>query len=622
MTGAIGKRNYLAAACLVLAAAAMSPTLRNGFTTWDDPQYVLDNPLVRSLSPGSVVAMFTTPEYAGNYHPVTLLAIAAQYAAFGASATGYHMVSLLLHLVGTLLVYKITDSLVKSPLAAAAAAALFGVHPIHLEPVAWIADQKDLLFTVFYLGAVLAYIRAREDGDARRSYTVVLPLFALSLLSKAVAVTLPVVLLAVDFHRDGRITLAALKEKLPHLALSLLFGVLAVNAQAAAGALAAVEIDTPVEKLLYASQGYVLYIVKLFVPLGLSPWYPYPVEPPGWFWIYPAAAAGLIAVAIASRRKAPLLTLGIAWYTVTVAPVLQFLQVGNAMMADRYAYLPSVGILMVMGWRFGAVAGLYAKKKAKHLPSAGAAVYVLTLAAFTFTLAPVWKDGTTLWSRVIERYPTSAKGWFNRGHAWHNAGNFPRAVADYDRTLELSPAYPYARSNRGLSMFFMGQKERALGDFDAELRARPGDPDVRFWRANVLASVGRYGEAAADLTAVLRAKPGNFEATFRRGLMYTSTREYPKAEADFSAAISARPADPNLYFNRANVRAGMEMWDAAIGDYSTVLRITPSDRDAWYARGIAKFMKRDTSAACEDLRRASSLGAAQADTAIAEFCIR
>jgi protein O-mannosyl-transferase len=384
----------------------------------------------------------------------------------------------------------------------------------------------------------------------------------------------------------------------------------------------AVEIDTPVEKLLYASQGYVLYIVKLFVPYGLSPWYPYPVDAPGYYWIYPLIAAGVVGAAIACRKPAPMLFLGVAWYTVTVAPVLQIMQVGNAMMADRYAYLPSIGILLIMGWRFAAIVELYAKKKAKHLPAMAAGVYILALAAFTFTLAPVWKDGVTLWSRVIERYPTSAKGWFNRGHAYHNQGNFTRAVSDYDRTLEMSPGYPYAWSNRGLSRLFLGDRARALEDFDRELRSRPADPDVRFWRANVLALAGRYDEAAADLSTVLESKPGNFEATVRRGLVYTASREFPKAEADFNAAISARPSDPNLYFNRANVRAGMEQWDGAIADYSSVLRFNPADREAWYARGIAKCMSRDTSAACDDLRRAASLGAVQADTAIAEICIR
>lgn len=612
----------LAAACLLAAAAAMLPSLRNGFTTWDDPQYVLSNPLVKDLSPAGVVAIFTTPEYAGNYHPVTLLALALQYAAFGEAPFGYHLVSLLLHLGSTLLLFRIVQSLVRSPLAAFAAAALFGVHPLHLEPVAWVSDQKDLLFTLFFLAALRAYILSREEDDRRKFYTLVVPLFALSLLSKAVAVTFPLLLLLVDHHREGRTGLAALREKAPLFALSLLFGILAVNAQSAAGAVATAGIDTPVEKFLYASKGYVLYAAKTLVPLGLSPWYPYPLEVPGRYWVFPAVAALIIGAAIAWRRKAPIFFLGVGWYTVTIAPLLQLLQVGNAEMADRYAYLPSAGLLLVLGWRFSAIVDLYAERKAKHLPAAAAGIYILTLAAFTFTLAPVWRDGVSLWTRVVERFPDSPKGWFNRGHANHAAGRFRDAVADYDRTLALNPSYPYARSNRALSRFFLGDRAGSLDDFERELQARPADPDVRFWRGNVLAALERYEEAAADLTAVLEAKPGNVEAIVRRGLVYTASREFARAEADFDAAISARPSDPDLYFNRANVRAGLERWDAAIDDYGVVLRLDPSDRDALYARGIARFMNRDTSSACEDLRRAAALGSTPADTALAEICVR
>jgi tetratricopeptide (TPR) repeat protein len=612
----------LAAACLLLAAAAFFPTLRNGFTTWDDPQYILENPLVRSVSPGSVVGMFTTPEYAGNYHPVTLLAIAAQYAAFGESPAGYHVVSLLLHLVATLLVFRLGLSLLRSPPAAFAAAALFGVHPLHLEPVGWIADQKDLLYVVFYLGAVLAYIGYRGSGESRRLYARVVPLFALSLLSKGVAVTLPVVLLLVDLHRDRKVTGASLREKAPLFALSVIFGILAINAQSAAGAMATAAIDTPVGKLLYASKGYVLYVVKTFVPFSISPWYPYPLEVPASYWAFPAIAAALLAAAFVNRRKMPLLLFGVGWYTVTVAPLLQLLQVGNAEMADRYSYLPSVGILMIAGWGLARITERSSGMNVKHLPAAIAGAYIVALAAFSFTLSPVWRDGVSLWSRVIEKYPDSPKGWYNRGWAYHTTRRFAEAVADYDRVIAMDPRYPFASSNRGLSYYFLGEPAKAIRDFDREIRSRPDDPDIRFWRGNVLAALGRYDEAIADLTAVLAAKPGNIEAATRRGLVYTAARDFPKAEADFTAAIGASPDDPDLYFDRANVRAGMRRWKDAIADYTSVLGINPANRDALYARGITAFMGADTAAACEDLRRASALGSAPADTAIADICPR
>ncbi len=609
-----------AAICLAVAAAALFPTLLNDFTTWDDPQYVLDNPLVRSLSPGSVLTLFTTPEYAGNYHPVTLLAVAVQYALFGVSPLGYHMVSLLLHLGVTYLVFRFTLNVTRTQLAAVGAALIFGVHPLHLEPVAWAADQKDLLYAIFYLAAVLAWLRYRETGEVKFLFRAALPFFVLSLLSKGLAVTLPVTLVLLDYHRDRKISITSLKPVTPFFALSAVFGILAIRAQAAAGALAEGGIDGPVEIFLYACKGYVLYVARMIVPIGLSPWYPYPLDVPASYWVYPVLAVVIVTAAFLSRKKYPFVFLGLAWYTVTVAPVLQFLQVGNAEMADRYAYLPSLGHALIAGWGFAMIAGSAGGKKSNTIPAIAGGLYIIILSVVTFSLAPVWRDGTTLWTRVIERYPDSPKGWFNRGHAHHTSERFAESVSDYTQAVSLNPEYPFAWSNRGLSYFFLRDWTRALGDFDRELLSRPADPDIRFWRANVLAALGRYDEAAADLTTVLEGKPGNLEATIRRGLIYTSARDFPKAEADFSRAISISPSDPNLYFNRGNVRAGLNHWDDAISDYSKVLTLTPGDRDAFYARGIAFYLKGDTASACGDLRQASALGSSQADTAIADIC--
>lgn len=610
-----------AAVCIALAAAALFPTLWNGFTTWDDPLYVLENPLVRGLSPGSVLTIFTTPQYAGNYHPVTLLAVAAQYALFGAEPFGYHLVSLLLHLIVTFLVFRLSLALTKETLVAAGAALLLGLHPIHVEPVAWIADQKDLLYSGFFLGATLAYVRFRDTGDARTLYRTALPLFLLSLLSKGVAVTLPAALLCIDWHRDGRLRPGAVKEKLPFFALSLLFGVAAFAAQSSAGAISPNDIDGPVGRLLIASRGYVLYIAKLFVPFGLSPFYPYPREIPAHYWAFPVIAAAILFGALRERKQYPLLFTGVAWYTVTVAPVLQLLQVGNASMADRYAYLPSVGILLIAASAFAAAVGRPAASPSRRkLLAATGAVYVLALAGLSATTSAVWRDGATLWSRVVEQFPDSPKGWFNRGYARHTLGEYRAAIADYDRAIALNPDHPKLWSNRGFTRFALGDRAGALADFSRELEARPDDTDSRYWRGNVLASLGRHAEAEADFSVVIDGNPADFEARVRRGLVRTSSGDFPGAEADFSAAISLRPSVADTYFNRANVRAAMKRWDDAIADYSTVLRLSANDRDALYARGIASHLKGDADAACADLRRASSLGAARADSAIVRIC--
>ena len=213
--------------------------------------------------------------------------------------------------------------------------------------------------------------------------------------------------------------------------------------------------------------------------------------------------------------------LGLAWYTLTVAPLLQVLQVGNAEMADRYAYLPSAGIFLVLGWGFAAIIGLTTEKSSRRLPVVAGGVYVLVLAALTFSISPVWRDGISLWTRVIERYPDSPKGWFNRGHALSERRTVLRGGLRLQPDHRPESQLPVRLVEPGPVVFFPQGLGRGARDFDRELRSRPDDLDIRFWRANALAALGRYDEAVADLTTVIAGMPGNFEATFRRGLVYS-----------------------------------------------------------------------------------------------------
>ncbi len=611
-----------AAVALLITAAALLPTLNNGFTTWDDPLYILENPLIRSLSPESVVTIFSTPSYAGNYHPLTLLLNAAEYAVFGTSPFGYHVVSLVLHLGVVFLVFLLVRRLTGSDLTAFGVSLLFGVHPLHLEPVAWLADQKDLLYTLFYTGALIGYLRSREAGGTKGFALATIPLFIASLLSKGLAVTLPVSLLLVEYHIAGKIETARLRRLIPLFALSLLFGVLAIYAQNLSGAITDLPSESFLDSILYASAGFVSYIVKLLVPYGISPYYPYPENIPGQFWAYAVLAPGLVILAYVNRKKSPLLFFGVGFFTVTILPVLQIVQVGNAMMADRYAYLPSIGIFLIVVDRMVRAADRLGEKTSlgRIAGAATGAVYAVTLAAMTFSLGGIWRNGVTMWDRVVERYPAGAKGYFNRGYAAHTLGNYSQAVADYDRTLSIDPSYPYGRLNRGISLLLRGDRRGALADFNAELGVHPGEPLILLWRGTLYSSVSEYDRAAADFTAVIESEPDNYEAVIRRALTYTFLKRLPEALADYSSAIALRPSELNLYSDRGNILAAMGRYDEAIGDYSTFLRTNGADHDVLYRRGIAHHLKGETSTACADLKRASSLGSAPARNVLVEIC--
>jgi len=619
-----GRTAMYAAICLLVTAAAFLPTLKNGFTTWDDPLYILENPLVRSLSPENVATIFTTSSYAGNYHPFTLLFTALEYSVFGASPFGYHVVSLLLHLGVVFLVFRLIQRLTGSDLVAFGVSVLFGVHPLHLEPVAWLADQKDLLYSLFYIGAITSYLWTRDDAGTKGFALVTVPLFLLSLLSKGLAVTLPAILLLVEVFLEGSITPARRRRIIPLFALSLLFGVLAINAQSASGAISNLPSETFIDTILFASAGYVTYVVKLLVPYGLSPYYPYPAEVPGHYWAFLIIAFGGIVLSLLYRKKSPILFFGVAYFTVTILPVLQLLQVGNAMMADRYAYLPSIGILLIVAHRMEMAAGRLRQKFSAGWIVAGVtgAVYILSLAAMTFSLGGIWRNGQTMWERVVTRYPEESKGYFNRGYAAHSLGNYSQAIADYDRTLSIKPDYPYARLNRGISLLVRGDKREALADLNAELSLHPGEGTILLWRGTLYSSISEYELAITDFSAVLGQESRNYNAVIRRALCYTFLKRYPEALADYTSAISIKPYEVNLYSDRGNILGAMGRFEEAIGDYSTVLDTHPGDTEALYRRGIAYHLNGNSAAACTDLRTASDLGSEPAGRAIVDLCNR
>jgi len=610
---------------LAVTAAALLPTLGNGFTTWDDPLYILENPLVRSLSPAGIAKIFTTGQYAGNYHPFTLLFTAVEYALFGTAPFGYHLVSLLLHLGVVLLVFRFVAGLTGSTLTAFGVALLFGVHPLHLEPVAWLADQKDLLYSFFYLGALVGYLRVRERGTARDVLVWTVPLFLISLLSKGLAVTLPVVLLLVEVHLGGTLRGAAARRVLPLFALSVAFGVVAIVAQKSAGAVSNLPSETALDIVVYASTGFVTYIAKLLVPFGISPYHPYPAKMPAWTLAAPFITAGIAAAAVLWRRKSPTLFFGVAFFTVTILPVLQIVQVGNALMADRYAYLPSIGILLILVDRMVKAGERLRGKVAAGRTIAGVTggVYALTLAAMTFSLGGIWRDGFTVWDRVVKEYPGEAKAYFNRGYAAHTLGDYAGAIADYNMTLSLNPAYPYAHFNRGTSEVLNGNRGNlrdALADFNSELAVHPDDPTILLWRGTLYSNISEFDLAIADFTKVLAADSGNFNALTRRASALTSAGRLPEALRDYTAAIALRPSELYLTFNRANILAAMGRYGEAVEDYSAVLRESGNDRDVLYGRALALHLMGNDVDACPDFRRAADLGLAPARTAFVEIC--
>jgi len=366
----------LALAFLLLATfLAFRPGLEGELTNWDDNRYVVDrdidnnysptNPFLTSLEGGNIKAMFFNDNkehlyYMGNYHPLTMLSLSIDYARGGYEARAYKQTNLLLHLLSSLLAYALVWFFFEGkPLKlrfwmASVSALVFGLLAIHVESVTWVSERKDVLYTFFFFASLLAYLLFLRSGRLW-AYAASLALFVLSLFSKGQAVSLSVTLVAIDLLRGRDWRSARLwVEKAPFFALSLLFGVLAFKAQSFGEAVRDVGEFSYFYQILFAFYGYTMYFVKMLVPNDLAAMYPYPIfvggSPPAWYFSFLFPVLLLIGLFFWSLRRHPALAFGLAFFTINVFLVLQFVGVGSAIMADRYAYVPSLGFGIMLAW--------------------------------------------------------------------------------------------------------------------------------------------------------------------------------------------------------------------------------------------------------------------------------
>ena len=493
--GLSGRRGQFALAAAFLVAFMVFllylPALENAFVNWDDPTYVYENLRIRSLDPGLLKWAFTSAFF-GNWHPLTTLSFALDYALWGLDPRGWHLVNILLHAFNTLLVALLatrlaahgsadsggTHELNKGAIAAGIVTALlFGIHPLHVESVVWVSERKDLLCTFFFLLSLLAYL---GYTPSRRPvlYISSLVFFAAALMSKPMAVTLPAVLLILDLHPLGRLKAkGAVLEKIPFFALSLFSSSLTVWAQRSAEAMVALEAYPAATRLFVAVRAYIFYLLKMVLPLDLAPFYPIPektgllsIEFAGLF----ALLSALTLFCILSFKRRRVFSAVWLYYMVTLLPVIGLVQVGNQAAADRYTYLPALGPFLLAGL----LAGLIIERCSKRwlvAPVAGMMLVSGVLADTTIRQIAVWKSSVTLWSYEIELFPDAAHpGHYNRGLAYYGAGEYEAAIEDFKRAVELEPGHARAYNSRGAAYASLGNPEQAVEDFKRAIELNPG----------------------------------------------------------------------------------------------------------------------------------------------------
>lgn len=500
------------AICLLLAAAvllAFSPALRNRFTGYDDPDYVTNNPHVLSGLSAANVAWAFTHAYASNWHPLTWISHALDCSLFGVNPAGHHLTSLLLHTGNTILLFVWLAGLGGANargswnIRSAFVALGFGIHPLHVESVAWIAERKDVLSTFFALLALVAYSAyVRRPGLAR--YGALAALFAASLASKATWVTLPVLLLLIDWWPLGRKGWCW-RDKIPLAMLSLLASAVAVWAQNAGASVTNLNRLPLTLRLANAALSYLRYLVKTVWPVNLAVFYPYPDAIPAWqVTLCLLALAAITAAALRMRSSHPWIAVGWGWYLLTLLPVIGIVQVGMQSMADRYMYVPLVGLLLAVAWEAGDTAAI----------RAGGILLLGVWAVLTWRQCFVWRDGLTLFEHAVSVTQDNFVAHDNLGVELDQRGRPEEALAQYREALRIRPGDRNASENVAQANFAAGARlieqskfSEAVDRFREGLRLRPGNALAHSYLGIAQASLGRYNEALESFATALRLDP-------------------------------------------------------------------------------------------------------------------
>ena len=535
---------------LLLTFIVYLPSLGNGFVNWDDNVYVTGNPLVAHPRFPDVL---TTPVM-GNYHPLTILSLALNYRISGYRPVSYHWLNLLLHLANTGLVFAFVWMLSRRRFWTATATSLFfGIHPMHVESVAWITERKDVLYALFYLLGLITYVRYLE----RRRWTwfaASLAAFILSLASKPAAVVFPLTLLALDyfFQRTDRVRLVL--EKLPFLTLSIAAGWLTLKAQQAGGAVAPVGTWSFFEKLQFASYGSLMYVLKLFVPAGLSAFYPYPDKGGGIGpEFYGALAVMLVAfpaLLFVCRRLRPVL-FGWAFFFINILLVLQFITVGDAVMADRYTYVPYIGLLLGLTWWLDERPRPGKTGIPAHLVIGAVLVVLLPLSLYqTWTRCSVWKSSGTLWADTIREFPHRIAIAYNGlGNALADQGKLNEAIPHYREAIRLKDDFVGAHYNLGLALATQGKLDEAIAHFREAIRLDEEHSDAHCNLGNALADQGKLDEAIAHYREAIRLKDDYSEAHNNLGVTLAQTGRLEEALQHLHRALELNPHDADTQRN-------------------------------------------------------------------------
>ena len=624
----------------VAVAIVFGQTIDFGFVNYDDTDYVYENFHVRQgLTPESIAWAMTTG-HALNWHPVTWLSHELDCQFYGLRAGGHHATSVLLHAATAILLFLVLRRMTGDLWPSAFVAAVFAIHPLRVESVAWVAERKDVLSGLFFMLTLAAYLNYVRHPFSRTRYLIVLVVFALGLMSKPMLVTMPFVLLLLDYWPLGRMTPPArdcpnscvsengtvpsiaaifrrlIAEKIPLLLLSAVSCV--VTSQVQVEAIARTDRLALAARVDNALVSYVAYLGQSLWPADLALLYPHPgTGLPGW----KVAASLLVLVGISAgvlafRRRIPCLTVGWLWYLGMLVPVIGLVQVGSQGQADRYTYLPQIGLLIGLAW--GAMYAARSWPYRRWAFGVASALAVAVLMGCAWRQTTYWRNSQTLWNRTLACNSENRIAHSNLGVYLTQVDQLDDAVRHLQIALNIEPSYLAARVNLGKALAKLGQIDDATAQYREALKIDPNCVEAHSNLGAALSTLGQFDQAVWHLQKALDIQPSNLAARINLGAAFAKSGRIDDAITQYREVLMIDPSCVEAHYNLGMAWARQNRLDEAIPEYEQTLKIDPDCAEAHANLGVALQLRGRIGDAAAHFQKALVLATQQNKQQLAE----
>ncbi|MHC1705972.1 MAG: tetratricopeptide repeat protein [Bacteroidales bacterium] len=574
---------------ILLVLLAFSPIVFNGFVSWDDQVYIINNALIQTISWPNLQQIFVT-SFEGHYHPLTLISLSIDYQLFGSNPLPFHLHNLVLHILNTILVWIIIRKITANALVSWLTAAFFGLHPMHVEAVAWATARKDVLYSIYFLLSILFYFNYKEKKN-RYWYLLSVLAFILSVLSKGQAVFLPVCLVVLSYIKGERLLdLTNWKDKIIYFILAFAFGIIAYLAQKETGYMGE-SASMPVwwKVILTACLSFCMYLYKIILPISLSAYYPVPVS------LLPALISlGVLVVigvwGIKHLRNNRLILGGLLFFVVNIFVFLRWIPVSNYIIADRYTYISSIGLFLIAAH---GVNSLKQRSGTAKLWMIIPLVMIVFYTASAYARTGIWKDSLTLVNDILIKYPDVYPALNTRGVERMDKGDLQGAMEDFNRALAVQPQHSRGWANRGTLLFKMGNKQEALQDLNQAVSLDPENPRLRNNRGLMYDALEKPDEALKDFNAAIAANVFFAEAYSNRGMVLARTGKPEEAIKDFNKALEINPVLQKTYANRGKAKNQTADFKGAIEDLEIAIKGGLSNPLVYFDLGFSWYNLKD-----------------------------